>query len=123
MRVWLSVRVALGVAMLAGCAVEPTPAVTRDNGLLKLRAAEWHACIAREFQTAMQNSTSRSVAAEFALGLCRTEESAIIGSAGLSPDEATQVLTQVKATLKQRLIAGPPTTVGTQPSAPRQHGI
>jgi hypothetical protein len=117
-------RVLLGVLMLGGCAVEPAPVVTRDNSLLKMRAAEWHACLAREFQTAMQNSGSRSVAAEFALGLCRTEENAIIGSAGLTPVEATQVLTQVKATLKQRLMAGPPPTAGTpQPPAPRQHGI
>ena len=52
----------LGVLMLTGCAVAPAPVVTRDTRLLKLRTAEWHACIAREFQTAMQNSTSRSVA-------------------------------------------------------------
>ena len=114
----------LGVLMLAGCAVEPAPVITSDSGLLKLRAAEWHACIAREFQTAMQNSASRSVAAEFALGLCRTEENAIIGSAGLSPDETTRVLTQAKADLKQRMIAGPPSALGTpQPPAPRRYGI
>jgi hypothetical protein len=123
MRVLMGVWILLGVAALVGCATEPAPAVTRDNSLLKLRAAEWHACIAREFQTAMQNSTSRSVAAEFALGVCRTEENAIIGSAGLSPVEATQVLTQVKATLKQRMLAGPPTMGDARQSAPRQHGI
>jgi hypothetical protein len=117
-------RVLLGVLMLGGCAAEPAPVVTRDNSLLKLRAAEWHACIAREFRTAMQNSGSRSVAAEFALGLCRTEENAIIGSAELSPGETARVLTQVKANLKQQLIASQPATPGTsQLPAPRQHGI
>src|SRR5262245_3744389 len=117
-------RTLLGVLMLAGCAAEPAPVITRDDSLLKLRSAEWHACLAREFQTAVQNSASRSVAAEFALGLCRTEENAIIGSAGLSPDETARVLTQIKANLKQRMMAGPPTAVGTpRPAAPRQHGI
>jgi hypothetical protein len=110
--------------MLAGCAAEPSPVVARDNSLLKLRAAQWHACLAREFHTAMQSSDSRSVAAEFALGLCLTEENAIIGSAGLSPAETKRLLTQVKANLKQQLISGPPTTVGTPlPPASRQHGI
>lgn len=117
-------RALLGVLMLAGCAAEPAPVITKDSSLLKLRATEWHACLTREFQTAMQSTDSRSVAAEFALGLCWTEENAIIGSAGLSPVETKRVLTQVKANLKQRMIAGPPTTVGTPlPSASRQHGI
>jgi hypothetical protein len=117
-------RALLGVLMLAGCAAEPVPVPVSggENGLLKLRTAEWHACIAREFLTAVQSSASRSVAAEFALGLCRTEENAIIGSAELSPDETARVLTQVKANLKQRLIALPPAT-GTQEPQPRQHGI
>jgi hypothetical protein len=114
----------LGVLMLAGCARGPAPEIRSDDGLLKLRTAEWHACIAREFQTAMQSSASRSVAAEFALGLCRTEENAIIGSAELPLDEATRVLTQAKADLKQRMIAGPPAAVGRpQLPAPRRYGI
>jgi len=116
-------RVLLGVLMLAGCAAQPAPVSSKENGLLKLRAAEWHACIAREFLTAMQSSASRSVAAEFALGLCRTEENAIIGSAELSPDETARVLTQVKANLKQRLIAAPPAAPAPQRQPPRQHGI
>jgi hypothetical protein len=124
MRVLPGLWLFLGTAMLAACAPEPPPLVARDHRLLKLRAAEWHACVAREFHAGMQNSGSRSVAAEFALGLCRTEENAIIGSAGLSPAEATNVLIQVKATLKQRLIAGPPTPAGAPPpSIPRQQGI
>jgi hypothetical protein len=94
------------------------------NSLLKLRASEWHGCLAREFQTAIQNSASRSVAAEFALRLCRTEEDAIIGSAGLSPSETAQVLTQAKATLKQQMIAGTPAPTGTpEPQPLRQPGI
>ena len=116
-------RILLGVLMLAGCATEPVPVSSRENGLLKVRAAEWHACIAREFTTAMQSSASRSVAAEFALGLCRTEENAIVGSAGLSPDETARVLTQVKANLKQKLIAGPPAPTGTGERPPRRLGI
>jgi hypothetical protein len=122
MRVVVGVVMLLGVVMLGGCMAAPVR--LGDNDLLKVRAAEWHACLSREFQTAMQSSASRAVAAEFALGLCRTEENAIIGSVGLSPDEATQVLTQVKATLKQRLIAGPPAMVGRpERQMPRQHGI
>lgn len=105
MRVALGVMKFLGVAMLGGCMTEPVRIGAND--LLKLRAAQWHACLAREFQTGIQNSANRSVAAEFALGLCRTEENAIIGSAGLSPDDATRVLTQVKANLKQQMIATP----------------
>ena len=119
----MHMRALLGVLMLAGCAAEPVPVSSTENGLLKLRTAEWHACIAREFLTAVQSSASRSVAAEFALGLCRTEENAIIGSAGLSPDETVRVLTQVKANLKQRLIALPPAASGTSEPQPRQHGI
>ena len=116
-------RALLGVLMLAGSAAQPLPVSSAENGLLKLRTAEWHACIAREFLTAIQGSASRSVAAEFALGLCRTEENAIIGSAELSPDETARVLTQVKANLKQRLIALPLPATGTPEPKPRQHGI
>jgi hypothetical protein len=117
-------RALLVVLMLGGCAVQPAPVVTSNDGLLKLRTAEWHTCIAREFQTAMQNSASRSVAAEFALGLCRTEENAIIGSAELPPEETSRVLTQAKADLKQRMIAGPQAAPGKpQLPAPRRYGI
>jgi len=116
-------RVLLGVLMLAGCAAEPLPVGSRENSLLKLRTAEWHACIAREFMSAVQGTASRSVAAEFALGLCRTEENAIVGSAGLPPDETTRVLTQAKANLKQKLLAVPPAPTGTRERQPRQHGI
>jgi hypothetical protein len=118
----MRVLLVLGVLVLGGCAAEPVPVSSRENGLLKLRTAEWHACIAREFLTAVQSSASRSVAAEFALGLCRTEENAIVGSAGLSPDEAARVLTQVKATLKQKLMAATAPT-NTPERKPRQHGI
>jgi hypothetical protein len=113
----------LGALMLTGCVAEPVPVSSRENSLLKLRTAEWHACIAREFLTAVQSSGSRSVAAEFALGLCRTEENAIVGSAGLSPEESTWVLTQAKANLKQKLMAGSPAPAGTPQRQPRQHGI
>jgi hypothetical protein len=118
-------RVLLVVLMLAGCATEPAPSMlTSDHSLLRLRTAEWHACIAREFHTAVQGSASRSVAAEFALGLCRTEENAVIGSARLSPEATTRLLTQVKAALKQKLIADPPATPGTpQPPPARRYGI
>jgi|SoiMethySBSTD1v2_1073268.scaffolds.fasta_scaffold1081793_1 hypothetical protein len=114
----------LGVLTLAGCVNAPAPVITSNNNLLKLRTAEWHSCIAREFQTAMQGSASRSVAAEFALGLCRTEENAIIGSAELPPSETTRVLMQAKADLKQRMIAGPSAPAGKpQAPNPRRYGI
>ena len=116
-------RALLALLLLAGCAAEPTPVAGRENGLLKLRTAEWHACIAREFLTAMQGTASRSVAAEFALGLCRTEENAIIGSAGLTPDETARVLTQVKANLKQQLLAAPSAPTAPERPPPRQQGI
>jgi hypothetical protein len=117
-------RALVGVLMLAGCAAEPAPVLTRDDSLLRLRTAEWHACIAREFHAAVQGTASRSVAAEFALGVCRTEENAVIGSAELSPEATARLLTQVKAALKQRMIAGPPATPGAPRTPPtRRYGI
>ena len=114
------VGAAILATVLAGCMTAPPP-VSLKNELLELRASEWHACLGREFQSAVRLSTSRSVAAEIAFGLCTTEENAIVGSAGLSPDRTMQILTQAKATLKQRMIAGGQAAT-TTPAPPRPRG-
>ncbi len=111
---------AILATVLAGC-MTAVPPVNLKNELLELRASEWHTCLGREFQSAVRHSTSRSVAAEIAFGLCTTEENAIVGSAGLSPDRTMQILTQAKATLKQRMIAAGQAAT-TTPPPPRPGG-
>ncbi len=74
---------------------------------LKARLLEWDQCVESQFRAATSNSIDNDLALQFAFGICRTAESAVIGSSAQDFATATRMMSEAKAKLRRRLLAQP----------------
>jgi hypothetical protein len=74
---------------------------------VKTRLREWDECVVRQFRAATSNAIDNDLAMEFAFGICRTAENAVIASSGQDFATATRMMSEAKATLRRRLLAPP----------------
>jgi len=81
-----------------------SPAGAQD---LKARLLEWDRCVERQFRDAVRNSIEDQLALEFALGMCRSAESAAIASSGQDFAAATRMMSEAKAAIRRRMLGQP----------------
>jgi hypothetical protein len=103
MRVPLRYR-AWATACLTYCALGCSVAVAQD---LEARQLEWNQCVERRFLEATRNSIDKELALEFAFGVCRAAENALIASTGRDFAAATRMIAEAKAAAKRRLLTLP----------------
>jgi hypothetical protein len=71
---------------------------------MKARLRDWDECVVRQFRTATSNSVGNDLALDFAFGICRAAENAVIASSGQDFATATRMMSEAKAALRRRLL-------------------
>jgi hypothetical protein len=62
------------VLVVSGCDLVPTEDPLQSH--MKLRAAEWHACVMRAYRTAERASSNQSESVNLAFRKCKAQETA-----------------------------------------------